>query len=106
MNADGTPNSATAPALQGSTVSVYGTGFGVYLPAGSDGVRRLAGTVTAQIGGVDATVLYAGEVPGSTDALQRLDVSVPKGIPPAGNASVVLWVNGTQSQATATIAVK
>ena len=106
VNADGTPNSSTAPALQGSTVSVYGTGFGVYLPAGPDGVRRLAGTVTAQIGGVDATVLYAGEVPGSTDALQRVDVSVPKGIPSAGNTSLVLWVNGIQSQATATIAVK
>jgi uncharacterized protein (TIGR03437 family) len=79
VNADGTVNSAAKPAAPGSYISVYGTGFGALNAAGGDGLRHIAASVTATIGGVDAPVTYAGEAPGETIGLQQINIEVPKG---------------------------
>ena len=99
-------NSSNNAAARGSYISVYVTGFGVFSPVSADGLRRLAGTVTAQIGGVDATVQYAGEAPGNTDGLQQINILVPANSPVGDTIPVTLWVSGTPAQVTATIPVR
>ncbi len=106
VNGDGTSNSAGNAASSGTYVSVYVTGFGIFDPASADGLRRLDGTVTAQIGGLDATVEYAGEAPGNPDAIQQINLMVPAGSPTGAAVPIMLCVNGVPTQTTATIAVQ
>jgi uncharacterized protein (TIGR03437 family) len=102
VNQDG---SLSAPAPAGTVVQVYGTGFGPYNPPSADGLTRLAGTVTATLGGVPLTVLYAGEAPGWTTGLQQIDAMIPAGLAP-GTAPLVLQVGAAQSQAGVTLTVR
>lgn len=106
MNSDTTSNSAGNPAVRGSYVSVMGTGFGAFAATPQAGQSPMAGTVTAQVGGVDAEVEYAGRAPGATDGMQLITVTVPANSPVGAAVPVVLWVNGTPTQTTATIAVQ
>ena len=106
LNAYGTSNDAANAASSGSYVSVYLTGFGVFAPPSTDGLRRLAATVTAQIGGVHATVEYSGEAPGNSDAIQQINLMVPAGTPAGDGVPLMFWVNGVSTQTTATIAVQ
>ena len=106
VNSDGTTNSSTTPATRGSWLSVYGTGFGVFNVAGTNGLRTVAGNVTATIGGVDATVLYAGNTPGATDGLQQFNLQIPAGVTAGTAVPIVLTVNGTPTQTTATVSLK
>ncbi len=105
-NANGLTNGSAAAASRGSYVSVYVTGFGVFAAESADGLRRLAGTVTAQIDGVPTTVEYAGEAPENTDGLQQINLMVPPNGSVGNALPLMLWVNGTPTQTTATIAVQ
>ncbi len=105
VNTDGTVNSSGNAESRGTKVSIYVTGFGAYSP-GMGGGQVLAGTVTAQIGGVPATVQYAGAATGITNGLQQIDLMIPATSPVGGSVPVLLSVNGTPAQTTATIAVK
>lgn len=106
VNLDGTINSAANPIARGGYVSVYGTGFGSLNPPGPDGLRHLAATVTATIGGANAPVIYAGEAPGETAGLQQINMQVPAGIAPGPNVEIVLTVNEASTQPGVTVAVK
>ena len=105
-NADGTSNGPANAAARGTYVSLYVSGFGVFSAASADGMRHLAGSVTGQVGGVAATVQYAGEAPGSTDGLQQINLMLPMNSPMGASVPVMLWVDGTPTQATVTLAVK
>jgi uncharacterized protein (TIGR03437 family) len=100
VNQDG---SLSAPAPAGTYVQVYGTGFGPYNAPGADGLLRLAGTVTATLGGVPATVLYAGQAPGWTPGLQQIDVLIPAG---AASGPLALKVGAATSQTGVTLMCK
>ncbi len=70
FNQDCTANSWSNPALPGSILVIYGTGFGQMNPAAADGqiLSQQVPTilpVTATIAGVPAQVTYAGGSPGS-----------------------------------------
>ena len=106
VNSDGTINGDTNPATRGTWLSVYGTGFGVFNAAGTNGLRTVAGAVTATIGGVDATVIYAGNTPGATDGLQQFNLQIPAGVTAGTAVPIVLTVNGTPTQTTATVSLK
>ncbi len=106
VNSDGTLNGSTKLATRGSWLSIYGTGFGVFNAAAANGLRTLAGTVTATIGGIEAKVLYAGEAPGSPDALQQFNLQIPVGAPAGTAVPIVLTVNGTPTQKTATVSLQ
>ncbi len=110
-------NTAATPALQGSYVSVYGTGGGQTNPPSSDGeVSPLASllplalqsNITATIGGKPAQVLFAGAAPGDVTGVVQLNIQIPTGV--TGSAlPIVVTINGpisTQSQAGATVAVQ
>jgi uncharacterized protein (TIGR03437 family) len=80
-----------------------------YSQAAADGLRSVAGNVTAQVGGVPAIVEYAGEAPGNTDGLQQINLInliIPSNSPVRAAVPILLWVNGTPAQTAATVAVQ
>jgi uncharacterized protein (TIGR03437 family) len=110
-------NTAATPVLQGSYISVYGTGGGQTNPASTDGEVSptasllplvLTSSVTATIGGKQATVLFAGAAPGEITGVVQFNIQVPTGV--SGSAlPIVVSINGAtvvQSQAGATVAVQ
>jgi uncharacterized protein (TIGR03437 family) len=106
VNSTGSVNTAGNPALAGTYISVYVTGFGPFNPPSPDGLKRLAYPVTATIGGINATVLYSGEAPTETSGLQQINIQLPAGVPPGANVPVTLTVNGSPTQAGVTVAIQ
>jgi uncharacterized protein (TIGR03437 family) len=117
-NPNGGLNSTANPAHAGDTVALYLTGEGDYLttPVLHTGyIVPLASTPplpelpapqpTVTIGGVAATVSYAGVIPGCMIGLLQMNVIVPNNLP-AGAAKVVVSFGAVQSQDKVTVAVK
>jgi uncharacterized protein (TIGR03437 family) len=96
----------TVPAKAGDTLLLYGTGFGPTNPTTNfgqtfTGAPPTANTVTATIGGVAATVQFAGLVaPGE----YQFNILVPS--VPSGDNLVLLTVAGVSSQANAYLTVQ
>jgi uncharacterized protein (TIGR03437 family) len=57
------------------------------------------------MGGVPATILFAGDAPGFV-GLMQINAQVPSGFVPTGDLPIVLWVGPYQSPAGVTIAVE
>lgn len=90
----------TTPARPGETIILYGTGFGTTTPhfAGSqitDKVYPLSPLPTVTIGGVNATVVFAGLIP-PLAAVYQFNVVVPSGLP-NGDQPLVITTNGVNS---------
>ncbi|MGA2193678.1 MAG: hypothetical protein ABSH40_00275 [Bryobacteraceae bacterium] len=83
---------AANPAVIGETIAVYLTGLGAVSPPIADGApgpittysEVAAGSVTAAIGGVAATVTYAGLAPGYS-GLYQLNITIPSGLTAGDN---------------------
>jgi len=108
VNQDGTLNS-TKPAPEGSVISLFGTGgdfsmanfsqapYSIFL---SPSVWPLTPLITipdppwVTVNGIPATVLYAGDAPGSPVGVMQLSVQLP----PAINGKVNLQINGPLGQ--------
>lgn len=79
-----------SPAVIGETIVVYGTGLGDVTPAVADGapgpvpVANTSNTITAFIGGVQATVGFAGLSPGLV-GLYQVNITVPTGVTAGDN---------------------
>jgi uncharacterized protein (TIGR03437 family) len=114
FNADGTLNSATNPAAEGSIVSFYATGEGVLSPAGQDGRIETGGLstipkpvlpLTVSFGGVASpNIAYAGVAPGEVDGLLQINAQIPTGLP-AGGVALTITLGSASSQKNLTIAV-
>ncbi len=110
LNQDNTPNSAANPAAAGSVLQVFCTGFGQTTPSGVDG--QIAGptssvpvqNVTAAIGGINASVLYAGSSYGLVSGVIQVNVLIPSGVS-LGNVPLVINVGGSASPAGTTVAI-
>jgi uncharacterized protein (TIGR03437 family) len=108
---DRTGNTAANPVKIGSFVTLYATGEGKTDPAGTDG--RLSGStparpvlpVRATVGGIPATVQYAGGTPGQVAGLMQVNVQIPDGVQPGGYVLVVLQVGDRTSGPAVWIAV-
>ena len=113
VNQDGSMNGtggSARPAPVGSVIAVYATGLGTVTPAIAAGTppstSALSTTVlpvTASIGGRTAMVTWAGAAPGQTGTYQ-VNVMVPEGTA-SGAARLVIWADGTASQAGVTVEV-
>jgi uncharacterized protein (TIGR03118 family) len=97
----------TTPVVPGETVVLYGNGFGATSPAAPNGTTLtgalpLAVSPSVTIGGVAATVTYAGLVePG----IYQINVVVPSTLP-AGDAIVIATIGGQQSLANAFLSLQ
>jgi uncharacterized protein (TIGR03437 family) len=101
------PGVVTQPAAPGEIIQMYGTGFGPTDPALPTAQlvttpAVLANTPQVTIGGVTASVGYAGLVEAG---LYQLNVTVPANLP-SGDALVVATVGGVQTQAKVSITIQ
>jgi uncharacterized protein (TIGR03437 family) len=110
-------NSATNPALAGSTIAIYATGGGqtTPLPATDGAIVALPPTTTPVLAATPTTVTigtdtvnaqFAGAVPGSIAGLVQINATVPPTV--KSNKAVPIWVTivNDTSPAGVTIAVK
>ena len=102
------PGRQTRPAEGGEFVSIFCTGLGATSPtvgAGEPGAGETVTTpVTATIGGVPASVSFAGLAPGFV-GLYQVNAVVPEGVVPGPAVAVVITQDGIASN-TVTIAVQ
>ncbi len=103
------PGVVTQPAAPGEIIQMYGTGFGPTNPAlptaqliTTPAVLAPGNTVQITIGGVTASVEYAGLVEAG---LYQFNVTVPASLP-SGDALVVATIGGVQTQAGVSITVQ
>jgi len=110
-NQDGSENSARNPAPRGSVVSLFGTGEGQTVPAGMDGkpasdpLPKSVLPVSITIGGINATVSYAGAAPGLVGVFQ-INAIVPDDIVPGNAVPVAVSIGSGNSQPGVTLAVR
>jgi uncharacterized protein (TIGR03437 family) len=112
LNQDNSANGSSNPAVVGSVLQIFMTGAGQTQPAGVDG--QLAGStamlplgqVTANIGGVDAPVHYAGSAFGLVSGVTQVNVVVPQGAPTGSGVPIVVMVGATPSPAGITVAIQ
>ncbi len=98
LNPDGTPNSATNPAVAAAVLTVYYTGDGqTDPPLVTNSVNPSAGTmpspllrVTSTIGGVDAVVTTYGPAAGLFAGLSKATIAVPAGLGPGAQPLFLL----------------
>jgi uncharacterized protein (TIGR03437 family) len=113
LNQDYSYNNAATPAAAGSAVILYMTGLGQTTPGGVDGLVNLDPnslarpvlSVTAEIGGVPATVLYAGNAMDIVSGAMQVNLMVPKGLA-AGSQPVTIKVGSQNVQTGVTVAVQ
>lgn len=114
LHQNGSLVTTASPAQIGETVSVYLTGLGAVTPTIADGapgpsnpLSYTAKTITADISGVTATVLFAGLAPGLA-GLYQVNVTIPSGVtagdnyldlagPGAYTSEVLISIAGTKS---------
>ena len=116
LNQDGvTVNGVAAPAAKGSVVSVYLTGEGLTTPAGVTGVitpsngsglKQPASSVSATVGGISATVEYAGSAPGMVAGIAQVNIQIPPDSPSGTAVPVVISIGASSTQTGATLVVQ
>jgi uncharacterized protein (TIGR03437 family) len=111
LNKDYSLNSSSNPAERGSFVMIYATGLGVLDTPTADGsvvkdIARHLAPVTAQIGGANAEVLYAGSAPGIVAGCSQVNVAIPTDAPTGNDLPIVLLVGESKSLVGVTIAMK
>ena len=90
-NQDGSINSNSYPAAQGSVVTFYATGIG-------------QGSLSASMGGADASIIFAGDAPGFA-GVSQINARVPMGIT-SGPVPLFVTTQSAQSQAGVVIFVQ
>jgi uncharacterized protein (TIGR03437 family) len=85
LNANSTANSFSNPAAVNSVLTLFGTGFGLTQTPVVDGQlaagpSELVLPVSATIGGVAATVTYAGAAPAEIGGLTQINIRIPDGL--------------------------
>jgi uncharacterized protein (TIGR03437 family) len=119
LNQDGhTVNGPNTPAAKGSIIALYMTGEGPTAPQGVDGaiapsngslLKHPQATVTATIGGIPATISYAGSAPGDANGIAQVNVQIPPNAPSGPNVPIVLvfttlgYASGTQPGVTVAV---
>ena len=112
LNQDGSLNSIGNPAASGSIIVLYATGEGQTSPGGVDGqldgspAPKPLQSVTATVGGTQATVIYAGGVSGLVAGVIQVNVQMPAGVTPGDAVPVTLNIGGANSQTGVTVAIR
>jgi uncharacterized protein (TIGR03437 family) len=112
LNQDNKANSAANPAARDSVVSIWATGEGLTDPPGVDG--RLAvevlpkpmAEVSVDIGGLPATVQYAGAAPGFMPGVLQINAQIPANVQAGSGVPVHITIGGVPSQDGVTLEVR
>jgi uncharacterized protein (TIGR03437 family) len=110
LNPDFTVNSFSNPATVNSVLMVFGTGFGLTQTPLADGQTAggpapLALPVSATIGGVAATVTYAGAAPNQIAGLTQINILLPDGLPSNPNTPIALTVANVTTPPGVTVSI-
>ncbi len=89
----------------GQTTPISVTGSVTPIPTSPSGLLVIP-NVTASVGGIPATVEFAGEAPGDVTGVFQINVLIPQGVTPGNAVPVTVTVNGVTSPAGTTIAVQ
>jgi uncharacterized protein (TIGR03437 family) len=113
---NGTSGSGFGPAPPGSVIAVYGTGgpqtnplsrTGTFTPIPSSSADLLNITgATATVGGLPATVQFAGAAPGLVTGVFQVNILIPLTVTPGPNVSITVSFNGVSTPVGTTIAVQ
>ncbi len=111
LNQDLTLNTYSNPANRGSTIMVYGTGFGTLSPAVPDGQTSPGpastdSPVTATIDGVPATVLYSGAAPSLIAGVTQINIQVPSSVRANTVAALQLSIGGVSTPPGISVAIQ
>jgi len=114
LNSNYSLNTAANATARGATALLFGTGEGATNPACSDGaITSLVGpfpvpvaTVTVEVGGKPATVVYAGGAPGLVRGLIQVNFTLAADTPVGPAIPVVMKIGTRTSQTGVTMAVK
>ena len=112
VDAQGTVNSAAHPAHAGSTVVLWLTGEGITNPPGVDGrpavdvLPKPVASVSVQIGGLPATIQYAGAVPTLMPGLMQINAVLDPGVQSGDAVPVVVQIGKKSTQSTVTMVVQ
>jgi len=114
VNQNYTINLPSAPAPKGSVVSVYITGEGDTVGAVdgaiATGLLSPVLPVSATVGGIPATVSYAGTSPGIVTGATQVNVQIPANAPSGSAVPIVITVGtgatAVSTQAGMTVAVQ
>jgi uncharacterized protein (TIGR03437 family) len=98
--------SINVPCTAGESIQVYTTGFGALAPRGADGLARVMLPVTATVGDIAASVLYAGEAPGYTNGMQQINISIPPNVVTGIAVPLMLRAGNSTTQAGVTIVIQ
>jgi uncharacterized protein (TIGR03437 family) len=115
LNQDASINGSSNPAAPGTIVSIYATGEGAIVPAGTTGcisggtlpLPTPSAKVSLTIGGQAVTdIEYAGEAPDAVCGLLQINATIPSSVA-AGAQAVTLTIGAvTNSSQNITVAVK
>lgn len=101
-NQDNTLNTAANPAVRGSFIVIYSTGFGAV--GSSSGLNPAKTPVSVVIGGTQLTPAFAGLTPGAV-GLYQANVALPVTLPPG--LSLPLYLKqGTAASTAVTVAIQ
>jgi len=111
LNADSTVNSFSNPAAVNSVLTLFGTGFGPTQTPVADGqaaadATALALPVSATIGGVAATVTYAGVAPGEIAGLTQINILIPDGLVSNPYTPIALTVANVTTSPGVTVSIR
>lgn len=111
LNQDGSVNSASNPALPGTVVQFFGTGFGAVTEPVLPGelfspakLSPLGNPASLRIGGQSAELRYAGGAPGQLSGVYQLNATVPLSAA-SGPQVVVLTVAGQEAISSAPVTI-
>jgi uncharacterized protein (TIGR03437 family) len=98
VNGNGVLNDAANPIPVGGYISLYATGEGQTVPAGTDGALAMTVypkpvlPVTVMVGGIAVNPIYAGAAPTEVLGLMQIVIQIPPGVQPGGYVPVELQV--------------
>jgi uncharacterized protein (TIGR03437 family) len=100
LNQDGSINTSANPAAPGSIISLFGTGEGAVAPQLNDGWLVISppfstplNPVSVAIGGLPATIVYAGDAPSLPTGVFEIYATIPLNVIP-GPADVLVTAGG------------
>jgi uncharacterized protein (TIGR03437 family) len=102
----------TGPAQRGSVVTLWATGEGLTDPPGVDGrlaigvVPKPLAAVSVNIGGLPATVQYAGAAPSEMPGLFQINAEIPTTVQPGNQVPIKITVGAGTSQNGVTLAIR